>query len=92
MTDDDNLIGGRYRIIGDGPVAVQWNSTLADQFPDATHHGCLQSHRWNTVLNQWVPFEPPLCHGWHCPHCGQPCGSNGHPHCPNTTTQGGQQP
>lgn len=61
-------------------VAVQWNPQLAHQFPDIDHNGCYQSMRQN-ALGKWVPFEPALCHDWHCPNCGKPCGSMGHTAC-----------
>lgn len=72
------MIGDRYEL---GPIiAVQWNPQLAQQFPNIDHNGCLQSMKMNS-LGKWVSFDPPLCHGWHCPNCGQPCGSNGHRRC-----------
>ena len=60
-------------------VAVQWCDDMAAQFPDADHNGCRQSMR--PVHDRWQPFDPPLCHGYHCPHCGTATGQYGHRGC-----------
>jgi hypothetical protein len=73
---DDHMLGN----IKLGPVvAVQWCDDMAARFPDADHHGCRQSMR--PVGARWMPFDPPLCHGYHCPHCGAPTGQYGHRRC-----------
>jgi hypothetical protein len=69
-----------------GPVvAVIWNSSLANKFPDADHHNCLQSFRYDDKRNEYLPLDPPLCHGWHCPLCGAATGSMGHKTCTAAT-------
>lgn len=72
------ILGDRY-LVDPTPVAVQWNDALAQQFPNADHHGCRQSMR--DEGDRFVPFDPPLCHGYHCPHCGNACGMYGHNNC-----------
>lgn len=79
MGCDDYLLGGRY-LLGD-PVAVEWNGELAQRFPDADHHGCRQE-MWHDGQH-WRRHTPIRCHGYHCPRCGQACGSNGHRDCTN---------
>lgn len=76
--DDYPILGNRYQITG-GPVAIQWNDALAQQFPDADHNGCLQSMTFDG--DQWHTHNPPLCHGYHCPNCGAACGMIGHRKC-----------
>lgn len=76
----DYLLAGRY-LIGP-PVAVEWNAQLAQQFPGADHHGCRQELWHDGQI--WRRHEPPRCHGYHCPNCGAPCGSNGHRNCTTT--------
>ena len=67
-------------LLGD-VVAAQWCPELEAQFPDADHNGCLQSMRWAPELGRWLALDPPVCHGYHCPRCGQPCGITGHSDC-----------
>lgn len=84
--DDYPLIAGRYQIIG-GPVAVQWNPNLEEQFPDAEHRRCRQSMIQDG--GRWKAHTPPICHDWHCPRCGAPTGMTGHQTCTTTTTTEG---
>ena len=82
---DGDTIGGRYQTIG-GPVAVQWNAQMAQMFPAADHHGCRQEMNHNGTY--WVSFNPPRCHGYHCPNCGAATGSFGHRPCDKARKNG----
>jgi hypothetical protein len=90
MTDN---LAGRYQITE--LVAVAWNDDMAARFPNADHHGCRQEmqpgpliqHRpFEKPYRNWVPFNPPQCHGWHCNRCGAPTNSMGHHNCPDRPT------
>lgn len=72
-------LGDRYELRE--LVAVEWNTLLRAQFPHAEHTGCRQMMRPDMDSERWVPFDPPRCVDWHCPYCGESCGSNGHPNC-----------
>lgn len=72
----------RYQL-GD-VVAVEWTAEMAEQFPEADHHGCRQE-MWHNG-QYWRSYDPPRCHGYHCPKCGAPCGYNGHTHCEEGST------
>lgn len=64
-----------------GPiVAVEWSPTMAEKFPNAEHHGCRQLMLHNNS-GHWQPYNPPRCHGYHCPQCGAACGQYGHRNC-----------
>jgi len=60
-------------------VAVQWNSEMAEQFPDAEHHYCRQE-MFHTG-KRWMGFTPAHCLGYHCPRCGAATNSYGHRDC-----------
>lgn len=82
--DDYPLIDGRYQILGD-PVAVEWNPGLAQQFPNAEHHGCRQVYHLDRD-GEWAAYNPPRCVGYHCPRCGTPVGLTGHRNCDGSPT------
>jgi hypothetical protein len=75
-------------------VAVSWDDDMAKRFPNADHHGCRQEMRPTELIKSpfqepyrdWIPFEPPRCHGWHCNRCGAPTNSYGHHECPDRVT------
>lgn len=67
-------------------IAVQWNNQLAQRFPNTSHHDCRQSMIFNHIKDKWEPFNPPLCHDWHCQLCGKPCNVMGHHQCDNPIT------
>lgn len=62
-------------------VAVQWNPFIAEQFPDADHTSCRQSLKFIEQTGRWIPLNPPLCHDYHCPVCGNACNFMGHHNC-----------
>lgn len=61
-------------------VAVRWDETMADAFPDAEHDFCRQNMMW-TEQGGWQAHCPPECQDWHCPHCGQATNMYGHHIC-----------
>jgi hypothetical protein len=62
-------------------LAVAWNPEMAARFPRADHTGCRQEAYLDG--NQWKPYNPVRCSGWHCNRCGAPTNSYGHHDCPD---------
>lgn len=84
MSEDRNT---PYGVYSSGELlCVLWNDDLAARFPHADHTGCRQMMQESP--SGWVPYDPPRCHGWHCPRCGAPTNGFGHHHCTNPTTEG----
>lgn len=83
-----NLAGVDYRL--EELIAVQWNPSLAAEFPDASHEGCRQVMERRD--NGWHPCVPTRCIGYHCPRCGEGTGSFGHNDCTPSLRGTGEQP
>ena len=83
--DHPRIIGGRYEVIGDGPIAVQWNDALAELFPWADHRNCRQRMWVDEQTQRWQPYDPPRCVDYHCPRCGASTNVMGHHDCAAVT-------
>ncbi len=62
-------------------MAVTWNAEMAQRFPNADHRGCRQEGYLDG--NEWKPYNPVRCAGWHCNRCGAPTNGFGHHDCPD---------